>query len=539
MKVYSFGSYGKDDESDLSSILYNENINEESNDKILINGLTKNSSSFFSSSNTFNTENIYSQEDRDDDNIIIATNSSSAISFKSAQRQSMLKDSWDFYRLICSLLRDWHKYDEAFRLTITNDPLYPYLNSITGLNDTAEIGSILGVECSTIETKLISQNYQPKFEFMTNKEIVREMIDEANSSILQLIKVCQVFAKVLKLHQVGVGPVKEVDAAIRKAERKYKGDVLSITDYCRALLVVKDVSTLLAAIEFAQNSFKPLIRRIKLSALKYDNNTSIIAGGYRDCKINIELQGHICEIQIHLWPMWKICGIHGFRHYRHCLDYNVDSTFEEPFDVLDGIATKDLIDLISIAEQTIITESSLSTNNNNNNNNKPLKWYHEERILNCFAKAGLYYTIGTYDEIAEVNLRELIRLRCEHPDMGINHIETIITYKYLERVLRKQGKVKDADDILHIINEYKISKNDVMTFQTLNNYCPSSSIKELIENDNNLCCTNFLKSANYENKNKHMQQNEVIMESYKKWKQVRREKFNELHNDDVAHLKNL
>merc|ERR1712151_1052417 len=129
--------------------------------------------------------------------------------------------------------------------------------------------------------------------------------------------------------------------------------------------------------------------------------------------------------------------------------------------------------------------------------------------------------------IAEVNLRELIRLRSEHPDMGINHVETIITYKYLERVLRRQGKVKDADEILLIINEYKMSKNDVETSKT----CP-------IENDSNPCCTNVLKSTNlcnniiYEDKNEYIQRNEVIMDSYRTWKQVRKEQFNELYNED-------
>ena len=116
-------------------MLYNENINEENDDEILTNGLTKNSESFFSTSNTFNTENTHTQgeDDEEDDDeetdyngIIKTTNSLTVVSFKSVLRQSMLKYSWDFYKLICSLLRDWQKNDEAFRLTITNDPLYPY-----------------------------------------------------------------------------------------------------------------------------------------------------------------------------------------------------------------------------------------------------------------------------------------------------------------------------------------------------------------------------------------------------------------------------
>jgi hypothetical protein len=44
------------------------------------------------------------------------------------------EDSWDFFRMVCSLLRDRRKYDEVFR-RMQLDPVYPYLNSMTGLND--------------------------------------------------------------------------------------------------------------------------------------------------------------------------------------------------------------------------------------------------------------------------------------------------------------------------------------------------------------------------------------------------------------------
>ena len=82
--------------------------------------------------------------------------------------------------------------------------------------------------------------------------------------------------------------------------------MLNVTDYCRALLVVKDFPTLLALLELARDSFGPLIRRVKLSTLKSDRNAK--PGGYRDCIINLELKDHICEIQIHMWPNFSNCA---------------------------------------------------------------------------------------------------------------------------------------------------------------------------------------------------------------------------------------
>ena len=105
------------------------------------------------------------------------------------------------------------------------------------------------------------------------------------------------------------------------------------------MLVVKDLPTLLALLELMRDSFGPLIRRVKLSYLKANHKP--LPGGYRDCKINVELDDHICEIQVHLLPMWEICGVKGFRHYRHCLEYNTD-TFTDPYDALAGLDRRTL-----------------------------------------------------------------------------------------------------------------------------------------------------------------------------------------------------
>jgi len=58
-----------------------------------------------------------------------------------AKRRAVIKDSWDFYRMICSLLRDRRKYEEVYR-KMQMDPVFPYLNSMTGLNDPGETGYV-------------------------------------------------------------------------------------------------------------------------------------------------------------------------------------------------------------------------------------------------------------------------------------------------------------------------------------------------------------------------------------------------------------
>ena len=353
-----------------------------------------------------------------------------------AKRRAVIKDSWDFFRMVCSLLRDKGKYDEVFR-KLQMDPVYSYLNSMTGLNDPGDdmaMGGNIGAD------KPITQMEFDEYSGMTNAQIARDLVKRAEVALPSLVEICKALAGSLGMEEVGVGPVKDAGAALRKAEKKYEGDVLKVTDYCRALLVVKDFPTLLALLELARDSFGPLIRRVKLSTLKNDRNAK--PGGYRDCIINLELKDHICEIQIHMWPMWVVCGVDGFRHYRHCLEYSTD-TFGDPYEALAGLDRKTMAELIVMAEEAV-ADMPLET----------LEWYHEKFILDYFAEVGLFLHHGLY-EWAETTLRALIKLRCQSPDIGPEHHETIILYKYLEQALRAQKKIDEAEEVAAKIAENK------------------------------------------------------------------------------------
>lgn len=345
-----------------------------------------------------------------------------------ARRRAVIKDSWDFFRMVCSLLRDRRKYDEVFR-RMQLDPVYPYLNGMTGLNDPGDdvaLGGNVGAD------KPLAQAHRDEYDAMGGPAIARDLVRRAEAALPSLVEICKALAGSLGMEEVGVGPVKDAGAALRKAEKKYEGDVLKVTDYCRALLVVRDFPTLLALLELARDSFGPLIRRVKLGTLKTDRAAK--PGGYRDCVVNLELKDHICEIQIHLWPMWVVCGVDGFRHYRHCLEYSTD-TFGDPFEALAGLDRKTMAELVVMAEEAV-ADMPLES----------LEWYHEKFILDYFAEVGLFLKHGLH-EWAETTLDALVRLRCQSPDIGPDHHETITLYRYLERALRAQKKTDAAEDV--------------------------------------------------------------------------------------------
>jgi hypothetical protein len=353
-----------------------------------------------------------------------------------AKRRAVMKDSWDFYRMICSLLRDRNKYVEVFR-RLQLDPVYPFFSSMTGLNDPGEVGY-------ENPDKTVMQADLPQYLKLSKFNVAKSLQAQAEAAMPSLVEICKALAGSLGIEEVGVGPIKEVEAAVRKADKKYDGDLLKVTDYCRALLVVKDFPTLLALLELARDSFGPLIRRVKLSSLKANHKAK--PGGYRDCIINLELKGHICEIQVHIWPMWVVCGVDGFRHYRHCVEYNTDS-FDDAYDALEGLDRKTMAELIVMAEEAV---AEIPLDN--------LEWYHEKYILDYFAEAGLFLKHGV-NVWAELIFRHLIKLRTESPDIGPDHHETVVLYKYLSQSLRSQSKFAEADEVMTKVKAAEAVKN--------------------------------------------------------------------------------
>lgn len=407
-----------------------------------------------------------------------------------AKRRAVIKDSWDFYRMICSLLRDRNKYAEVFR-RMQLDPVYPYLNSMTGLNDPGDVGY------ENLDKQVIQRDL-PEYSGMTKAQVAQALVKQAEIALPSLVEICKALAGSLGMEEVGVGPLKEYGAAIRKAEKKYGGDLLKVTDYCRALLVVKDFPCLLAMLELARDSFGPLITRVKMSSLKVDHSAK--AGGYRDCVINVELKGHICEIQVHLWPMWIVCGVDGFRHYRHCVEYNTDS-FEDAYDALDGLDRKTMAELIVMAEEAV-AETPLDN----------LEWYHEKFILDYFAEAGLFMKHGL-DVWAEVIFRHLIRLRTESPDIGPDHHETVILYKYLAQSLRAQNRYEESKEVMSKVQVAEASQAKE----------EKEAEKSLFESFGDVY--DMVVDPNRKDREQEQKFRSEVKQSKKQWRRIRNERF--------------
>jgi hypothetical protein len=284
------------------------------------------------------------------------------------------------------------------------------------------------------------------YKTMSAAEIAADLQKKADIARPQLVKLCKELAKSLQISKMGVGPVKDLDAAIEKANKKYGGNVLQVTDFCRTFVVVKDVATLLAVFEMVNSMMADRICRIKFSSLKKDGQA--LSGGYRDCKINLLVEGHICEIQIHLLPFWSVSQVKGYGYYQNALEYSIDC-IKDPYRSLKSISDKVLTKLITYGTKSL-AGTTLDT----------LAFDDDEQLLNYFALAGIYLRLNQPAK-AEAILVRLTTLRSRNSSMGPLHSETLYLKKNLETALRAQDLSEEADVVAEqLVDAEKLHKEE-------------------------------------------------------------------------------
>jgi len=336
-----------------------------------------------------------------------------------------IHNAWNHYSNINTLIFDCRIYDSEFS-NIQHDPLYPYLNSLLGISDGGEDGY-------SAEHKRISQKVKREYAAMSPHRICHTLARDAEEALPELKAICAFIGNKLGMQTMAIGPMKRPSDALLKCEKKYGGDPLLVTDYCRASLFVKDIASLLALIEIVLSKYARIVCRIKLSPLKSDHDPLI--GGYRDCKINLEIGGHVCEIQVHLISMWLLREGSGYSHYKECCEQHVDTSQLDIGITLSGLERVTLADLIKTGEHVTNRIPLVS-----------LKQYNESQIRDYFALANMYLHYGQPAK-AEVILRRTVKLRSESSNFGPCHDETMLHLELLRMSLKCQHKYKSASSV--------------------------------------------------------------------------------------------
>jgi hypothetical protein len=211
--------------------------------------------------------------------------------------------------------------------------------------------------------------------------------------------------------------------------------------------------------------------------------------------------------------MWTVCGVDGFRHYRHCLEYSTDS-FKDPYDALAGLDSKTVAELIVMAEEAVAS--------------KPLdnlEWFDEKYILDYFAEVGLFMSHELH-VWAETTLRHLIRLRCESPDIGPDHEETLYLQKYLVKVLKHLGKKTEAKEIQDRIVAYE-------NFKKTEQEKVTKSLWDSIFTDPKEAMDLIFDPTKNEREEEHRLRKE-IKASKRAWRKIRQSKFQFLDKGNTS-----
>jgi len=414
-----------------------------------------------------------------------------------------IHNAWGYYSNINALIFDSRIYDYEFQ-NIQDDALYPYLNSLMGIADGGEDGY-------SNEHKRISQKVKREYVDKSPHRICHSLAREAEVALPELKAICAYIGNKLGMQTMAVGPMKKPSEALLKCEKKYGGDPLLVTDYCRASLFVKDVSTLLALIEIVLSKYSRSVRRIKLSTLKSDHVP--LVGGYRDCKINIDIGGHICEIQVHLISMWLIRESGGYGHYKECCEHNVDTSSFDIGLTLSGLDRDTLTDLIKAGESATKRTPIVA-----------LKQFNEDKIRDYFALANLHLYYGHPDK-AEYILRRTVKLRSESSEFGPCHAETMLHLELLRKSLKCQHKYKSASSVKNQISKVKKMQrngnrdaNDVQP--KLSELCTSDQCGAI-----GYVCDMILDPSR-KDRQEEKQKADAVEESRALWLKVRRSFFN-------------
>lgn len=92
----------------------------------------------------------------------------------------------------------------------------------------------------------------------------------------------------------GMGPLKDPDRVKQKAKDDYQGDVSKVLDVVRASLTYADCAGMIGALKAIQQRDDVQIRRIK-NKLDAKGRGAL---GYGDITLNLEIEGHVCELQL-------------------------------------------------------------------------------------------------------------------------------------------------------------------------------------------------------------------------------------------------
>eukprot|EP00301_Raphidiophrys_heterophryoidea_P004277 c11869_g1_i1.p1 GENE.c11869_g1_i1~~c11869_g1_i1.p1 ORF type:complete len:688 (+),score=157.56 c11869_g1_i1:103-2166(+) len=153
----------------------------------------------------------------------------------------------------------------------------------------------------------LHQTVDPDLD-VQSPECLRVIYEQANVAHSELGRVLdQIVDNANQTHRE-MSPLKSLDRALEKAIEEYQGDFSRILDITRGSIVCEHSADMIVVLQNILN--QATNNRLKVLRIKNRFDPSFAAlfesGGYRDILFNLEVCGHVCEIQIQLTPLAKL-----------------------------------------------------------------------------------------------------------------------------------------------------------------------------------------------------------------------------------------
>ncbi|CAM9503560.1 unnamed protein product [Ectocarpus fasciculatus] len=137
------------------------------------------------------------------------------------------------------------------------------------------------------------------------------------------------------------GDVKSRESSQRKAGKCYNGDVRRLTDMAR-------VSVICDKPEDLERAYMRIINNCEVRRVKNSFIADWSPGGYRDVKVSVMVDEHICEIQLHLSDFFSLkAGQHTVYKWARDLDVTAEIQPGHLFATLSGEVLLEMVNLAS------------------------------------------------------------------------------------------------------------------------------------------------------------------------------------------------
>jgi tetratricopeptide (TPR) repeat protein len=173
---------------------------------------------------------------------------------------------------------------------------------------------IAGVSSNNSKQSIHSRNVLEEIsKLLPNSEVSAKDVKNVLSYLKQVDRAVTVSSNQLP-ENISIGPLKDVKRSVEKIVREYDGDFNRLIDLVRASIVFDKTDDL---VKFLERISEEKQGDVPFQVVRVKNGftDSLTTGGYRDIKLNVAFDGHVCEIQIHLKKFFSLKNQRGHDLY--------------------------------------------------------------------------------------------------------------------------------------------------------------------------------------------------------------------------------